>query len=251
MKLIQTLLIFKILLLFNVAQAQLLNGIIKHVTDGDSVIFLDENNITHKIRITPIDAPEKKGNQKFGKESHISLIELCEGKNAIIDLTGDKTWDREVAYLYCDKVDASIHQLRNGMAMVYDQYVKKYEYYNHQNFAKKKKIGIWSEDYPLAPWDFRNNKNSMSVKLKSENQKLAEEIEKLLKDLEILNKRIYFLEEQIQESEYVNTDELFDCTKKNCSQVLSCDEAYYKLEQCSMTQLDRNNNGIPCESICK
>ena len=54
-----------------------------------------------------------------------------------------------------------------------------------------------------------------------------------------------------QESKYVNTDDLFDCSKKNCSQVLSCDEAYYKLEQCDMTQLDRNKNGIPCESICK
>ena len=91
----------------------------------------------------------------------------------------------------------------------------------------------------------------MPVKLKSENQKLSEEIEKLLRDLEILNKKIYFLEEQIQESKYVNTDDLFDCSKKNCSQVLSCDEAYYKLEQCNMTQLDRNKNGIPCESICK
>lgn len=97
MKLIQTLLIFNIFFLSNFTQAQVLNGIVEHVTDGDSVIFLDENNVTHKIRITPIDAPEKKGNQKFGNESYISLIELCEGKNGTIDLTGEKTWDREVA----------------------------------------------------------------------------------------------------------------------------------------------------------
>ena len=251
MRFIRIFLTCVMLLFVNILQAEELIGKVIKVTDGDSVIFLDVNNITHKIRITPIDAPEKKGNQKFGNESHISLIELCEGKNGAIDLTGEKTWDREVAYLYCNKVDASIHQLRNGMAMVYDQYVKKYEYYSHQNFAKKKKIGIWSEEYPLAPWDFRNNKNSMSVKLKSESQKLAKEIEKLLKDLEILNEQISFLEEQIQTSEYINTDDLFDCSKKNCSQVLSCDEAYYKLEQCNMTQLDRNKNGIPCESICK
>ena len=61
MKLAKTLLISSMLLFVNILQAEELFGKVIKVTDGDSVIFLDENNVTHKIRITPIDAPEKKG----------------------------------------------------------------------------------------------------------------------------------------------------------------------------------------------
>lgn len=39
-------------------------------------------------------------------------------------------------------------------------------------------------------------------------------------------------------------------TKKYCKHMDSCAEAYYFLEQCDLTRLDRDKNGVPCESIC-
>ena len=39
--------------------------------------------------------------------------------------------------------------------------------------------------------------------------------------------------------------------KKKCSQIRSCEEAYWYLNQCSWGgKLDRDKDGIPCESIC-
>ena len=44
----------------------------------------------------------------------------------------------------------------------------------------------------------------------------------------------------------------FSCKpKKNCGDMDSCEEAYYHLEQCGRKGLDRDKDGIPCESICK
>lgn len=39
-----------------------------------------------------------------------------------------------------------------------------------------------------------------------------------------------------------------DCTK-TCK-VMTCDEAYYQLEQCGCTARDGDADGVPCESIC-
>ena len=43
----------------------------------------------------------------------------------------------------------------------------------------------------------------------------------------------------------------FQCGgKRVCAQMNSCAEANYYLNQCGLYRLDRDNDGIPCESIC-
>ncbi|MBI4080304.1 MAG: thermonuclease family protein [Candidatus Levybacteria bacterium] len=41
-----------------------------------------------------------------------------------------------------------------------------------------------------------------------------------------------------------------DCAKA-CSQMFSCDEAYYQLKNCGCSARDGNNDGVPCESLCR
>ena len=40
-----------------------------------------------------------------------------------------------------------------------------------------------------------------------------------------------------------------DCSKL-CSQMASCEEAYYQLNQCGCSKRDGDSDGVPCESIC-
>ncbi|AKO45701.1 excalibur calcium-binding domain-containing protein [[Haemophilus] ducreyi] len=42
----------------------------------------------------------------------------------------------------------------------------------------------------------------------------------------------------------------FTCSKRTCGQMDSCEEARFHLTQCGVKSLDRDNDGIPCESIC-
>lgn len=41
-----------------------------------------------------------------------------------------------------------------------------------------------------------------------------------------------------------------DCSKL-CSQIKTCDEAYYQLNNCGCTKRDADSDGIPCESLCR
>ncbi len=40
-----------------------------------------------------------------------------------------------------------------------------------------------------------------------------------------------------------------DCSK-TCTQIISCEEAYYQLNICGCNIRDRDNDGVPCENIC-
>jgi outer membrane biosynthesis protein TonB len=43
----------------------------------------------------------------------------------------------------------------------------------------------------------------------------------------------------------------FSCNcSKTCTQMSSCDEAYYQLEVCGCSVRDGDNDGVPCENIC-
>lgn len=44
----------------------------------------------------------------------------------------------------------------------------------------------------------------------------------------------------------------YDCSpRKTCSKIRSCDEAFWYLQNCSWGgKLDRDGDGIPCESLC-
>ncbi|RUR43630.1 endonuclease [Vreelandella populi] len=45
---------------------------------------------------------------------------------------------------------------------------------------------------------------------------------------------------------------IFSCNvRKTCSQMASCEEAFFHLLQCGNGRLDGNNDGVPCKSICR
>ncbi len=42
----------------------------------------------------------------------------------------------------------------------------------------------------------------------------------------------------------------YDCERKTCSAMSDCAEAVYKLTVCGHSQLDGNDDGVPCQAIC-
>ncbi|EXI62208.1 nuclease [Mannheimia granulomatis] len=49
----------------------------------------------------------------------------------------------------------------------------------------------------------------------------------------------------------VYAKEKYECEgKRTCSQMESCEEARFYLIQCGVSSLDRDRDGVPCESIC-
>ena len=64
-------------------QANTLLGKVINVADGDTITVLDDTNTQHKIRLTGIDAPEKR--QAFGNVSKQSLVERVAGQSVAVE----------------------------------------------------------------------------------------------------------------------------------------------------------------------
>lgn len=123
------------------------------VTDGDTLKVL-RDGAEVPIRLSSIDAPEKA--QAFGQKSKESLSELCFGKMATLTDTGKKHRDREIATVHCDGVDANTEQVRRGMAWVYRKYApKELPLYAVEEEAKAAKRGLWANENPVPPWEWR------------------------------------------------------------------------------------------------
>jgi len=64
-------------------QADTLLGRVVSVADGDTITVLDDTNTQHKIRLTGIDAPEKR--QAFGNVSKQSLADMVAGQSVVVE----------------------------------------------------------------------------------------------------------------------------------------------------------------------
>lgn len=146
------LLTFALLLLTIPTHADLLEGRVVSIADGDTLTVLHERE-PMKIRLAEIDAPEKA--QPFGTRSKQALSDLCFGKQAeVVPQTKDR-YGRTVARVRCDGQDASEQLVRSGMAWVFDRYVIDRGLYRLQDEAKEGRRGLWVDLEPVPPWEWR------------------------------------------------------------------------------------------------
>ncbi len=43
----------------------------------------------------------------------------------------------------------------------------------------------------------------------------------------------------------------YKCVDTTCEKIKSCARAKYLFEECGLEKLDKDNDGIPCENLCK
>lgn len=123
------------------------------VSDGDTIKVLDAGLRNTTCRLYGIDAPEKR--QAFGQVSKISLAELVYGRRVSIDVTGRDRYKRAICRITLGGVDINKQQIARGMAWMYRQYSADAAYEAAEREAQLSRRGLWVEDNPTAPWDFR------------------------------------------------------------------------------------------------
>jgi micrococcal nuclease len=134
---------------------------VTYVYDGDTVKLrpVTSSNIKDefKLRLTDIDAPER--NQDYGLKSRRALIKLCQSKNivATVDIVARDKYGRSLGRLQCNQVDASLFMAEQGLAWDQDHYSTDFEIYNAARAARQQRRGLWADDKPIAPWDYRKN----------------------------------------------------------------------------------------------
>lgn len=136
-----------------------IRGEVIKIADGDTLTILTADQLPVKVRLVDIDAPER--HQAFGTRSRQALSAMCFKKTAEVQIFKLDRYGRIVGRVFCDNKDTSVEQVKSGMAWVYDQYVTDLSLYPLQNNAKEKKLGLWKDNDPVPPWDFRKNKKNL------------------------------------------------------------------------------------------
>jgi endonuclease YncB( thermonuclease family) len=193
------------------------SGKVVGISDGDTLTALRSGKGV-KIRLVEIDAPESR--QDFGEASKKSLSDMCFGKTATVIEQGSDKYGRTLGRVSCDGIDVNAEQVKRGMAWFYTQYGHDPALQAAEAQAKAAGVGLWSRVDAIPPWEFRHGGKAKPVKA-------AKAIDE-------------------EESSGAGCG-----GKSTCGQMSSCSEARHYLNDCGLTKLDRDHDGIPCESLCR
>lgn len=134
-------------------------GRVVAVEDGDTIVVLDDGSGTHKIRLQGIDAPE--GGQAFGDRSRQTLSEIVFEQQVEIEWSKRDRYRRLVGKVLSNGDDVCLQQIKAGMAWHYKYYQNEQStsdrtlYATAENEARSARLGLWSDEIPVPPWQFR------------------------------------------------------------------------------------------------
>ena len=132
---------------------------ISKVIDGDTY-HINSHGEKIKIRMEGIDAPEK--GMPYYKESKEFLKRLCLGKKIKFIQSSKDRYGRIIAKTYLDD-DRELGQemIKNGMAWNFKKYSQDTSLARLEIKAQHKHLGLWKEDNPIAPWEFRKKQKKL------------------------------------------------------------------------------------------
>ena len=203
---------------FSTCAGDMLDGRVVGVHDGDTVTLLMAGNRQIKVRLAQIDAPEL--DQAFGQQSKQSLSEMVFNKTIKVEKETIDKYGRTVGTLFVNDLDANKEQIKRGMAWVYQKYLHDQSLLSLEEAARQAKVGLWADANPMAPWDYRHGGKQNTLTAPRESK--------------------------------THQDNNAACGDKHyCKEMASCEEAKFYLTQCGLTRIDGDNDGTPCEKLCR
>lgn len=146
----------------SLASADVLDGRVVGVTDGDTVTVIDAAKTEYKIRVAGIDAPEKA--MPWGQKSKQAMSDRVYGRDVRVDWSKRDRYGRIVGKVIVDGKDAGLALVGEGLAWHYKKYeneqplADRLEYARLENEARAMRRGLWSDPAPVPPWEWRKQK---------------------------------------------------------------------------------------------
>ena len=135
-------------------------GRVVKVIDGDTIETLDSAKHTERVRISGIDAPERK--QAFGTQAKQRLTDLVGGQAVTVYWDKRDRYGRVVGKVVVEGRDVGLAMVREGYAWWYRKYadeqsaVDQVLYGAAELAARGAKRGLWRDQDPLPPWEYRH-----------------------------------------------------------------------------------------------
>lgn len=206
----RSIVLFLIIFSGSVYSANHIEGRVVGVHDGDTLTLLVAGNQTVKIRLAQIDAPES--DQAFGQRSKQSLSSMAFSRNVVVEKETVDRYGRIVGTVFVGDLNVNRKQIEQGMAWVYRKYAHDKTLVQIEDNARQARAGLWGDPNPVPPWEYRHGGAKPTA----------------------------------------TTGPAVTGTcgsKKYCKQMVSCEEAKQYLA-CGVSSLDKDGDGVPCESLC-
>lgn len=137
-------------------------GVVEHVSDGDTFIIRDDGGSKFTVRMQGIDAPEK--GQAFGDRAKSILTGLILKKRVRVIPTKTDQYRRLVGSVELDGRDVCLELLERGAVWHFARFDSELpeglgeRYEEAEKRARSKRAGIWAESDPIPPWEFRDRR---------------------------------------------------------------------------------------------
>jgi len=192
-----------------------------NVVDGDT-IDVEINGVKERIRLIGINTPEvvdpRKTVECFGREASNKAKSILSGQSVYLESDpsqGERDkYKRLLRYVFlADGTNFNLLMIKEGYAYEYT-YNLPYKY--QQEFKEAER---YAKENKIGLWadDACSEKTTQSSK---------------------------------NNSASTNVNFVCNCAK-SCSQMSSCEEAYFQLNNCGCSNKDSDGDGIPCEKICR
>lgn len=117
-----------------------------------------------RVRLAGIDAPERR--QPFGERARQTLAGMAFGKVAELDCPKRDRYGRAVCTVRVPgaggaPTDAGLAMVQQGMAWWYRAYAheqptaERAAYSDAEAKAQRQRLGLWADDAPTPPWEWR------------------------------------------------------------------------------------------------
>lgn len=149
---------------------EVIDGQVTGVVDGDSLLVADARKVTHRIELHGIDAPELR--QAYGENSRKNLARLASGKTVRADCVRLEHRDYKLCTVWTYPADCTAcgFTLDLGLVQILQGYAWHFsaseialapeteaQYATAESEARKAKAGLWGDEAPVAPWDWRKS----------------------------------------------------------------------------------------------
>lgn len=156
------LVVFLLLLPVPSPAAQVIQGMVREVYDGDTLLLVSKSDGRVKVRLYGIDAPETRKpdrpGQPFGSQSRRVLMYKLLGREVRLEVRERDQYQRAVAVVYQGGRDINAEMVAEGMAWAYRHYLEgayASRYIGLEEQARRRRLGLWRDHNPKPPWEFR------------------------------------------------------------------------------------------------
>lgn len=198
--------------------------VIERVVDGDTFVVLIDG-ASKTVRLIGLDTPEtvdpRKPVQCFGQEASNKAKELLSTQKVRLEADASQgdfdKYGRLLRYAFLENGTLfNKWMIANGYGHEYTYnlpYKYQVEFKEAERLARENKLGLWADNACKV------NTTTTTVNNNDSNNNLPSP---------------------------------FSCgSKTKCGEMISCEEARFYLNNCGVSRLDADKDGIPCESLCK